>query len=434
MVLVAVLAVALFAGPLAVAASRLYRDQAVGRLTAEAVRAAAELPDQVRSGKAGVPARLSVPRWAEVRLGLYDGGGRRLAGDGPDGSGAAVAVAADGAEHQEVASGDLAVAVPVEVGRRDLVVRAEVPYDTVLARTWATFGGMVALAAVVLGFAAAFSRRRAARIAAPLEELTRAAEALGAGDFTVRVSRSDIAEAAEAGRALEATAVRLGALVQRERSFATDASHQIRTPVTALRLGLEQALLTPADDLAAVIGLALDRIDRVQATVDELTARAADTLAPVQPTDLAAVVRQAAAARWTELARHAGRQVRIQATEGLPPAAATPAVLHQVLDVVVSNALEHGAGTVTVTVRAAPDGGVAVSVSDEGPGFDEAARAAAFRRGDPRARGTGIGLSLARDLAESIGGRLVVSEPGPRPVVALLLPAWPASAAYSEGA
>ena len=75
---------------------------------------------------------------------------------------------------------------------------------------------------------------------------------------------------------------------------------------------------------------------------------------------------------------------------------------------------------------------VAVEVSDEGPGFDEAALAAAFRRGDTRARGTGIGLALARSLAESIGGRLVISAPGPAPAVALLLPAWP-GAAYSDG-
>jgi signal transduction histidine kinase len=425
MLFVAALALALFAVPLAVAASRLYRDQAVGRLTGDAIRAAAQLPQAVRSGgSTATGLRLPEPRGTAVQLGLYDGAGRRLAGAGPDRSGVVTAVAADGEEHQELVAGDLAVAVPVEVGRRDLVVRAGVPYDTVLDRTWATIGAMAGLAAVALAFTAAFSRRRAAHIAAPLEELTRAAEALGAGDFTVRVSRSDLYEADEAGRALEATAARLSALVERGRSFAADASHQVRTPLTALRLGLERTLLTPDADLVAEIRAALERIDRVEATVAELTARAADTLAPVQPVDLLTVVRQAAADRWVELARHAGRQLRIQSAGPLPPAAGTPAVLHQVLDVLYSNALEHGRGTVTFAVRAAGPGVVAVAVSDEGPGFDEAGQAAAFRRGDPRARGTGIGLALARDLAESIGGRLVIEQPGPRPTVALLLPAW----------
>jgi signal transduction histidine kinase len=108
-------------------------------------------------------------------------------------------------------------------------------------------------------------------------------------------------------------------------------------------------------------------------------------------------------------------------------------VLHQVLDVLVSNALEHGAGTVTVSVRAVA-GALVVEVSDEGPGFDEAALAAAFRRGDPRARGHGIGLALARDLTESIGGRLTVSRPEPAPVVAVLLNQWSPPRAYSDRA
>ena len=433
MVLVAVLAVVLFAVPLAVAASGLYRDEAAGRLTGEAIRAAAQLPDAVQSGAAAPePVRLTPPRWAEARLALYDGAGRRLSGDGPDRSDAVAAVAADGAEHQELSDGFLAVAVPAEAGRRDLVVRAAVRYDTVLERTWATFGVMAALAAAVLAFAVAFARRRAARIAAPLEELTRAATALGAGDFTVRTTGSDIDEAARAGRAVQTTAARLGALVERERAFAADASHQIRTPLTALRLGLERALLTPGADLAEAARVALARIDRVESTVDELMARARDPLAPVGPTDVAALVRQAAAERWAELARARGRELRIRPATGLPVAAATPAVLHQVLDVLVDNALRHGAGAVTVRTRAATDGGLAVEVSDEGPGFDRAALAAAFHRGDARARGTGIGLALARSLAESIGGRLVISTPGPGPAVALLLPAWP-DAAYSDG-
>jgi signal transduction histidine kinase len=116
---------------------------------------------------------------------------------------------------------------------------------------------------------------------------------------------------------------------------------------------------------------------------------------------------------------------------GLPAAAATTAVLDQVLDVLVSNALEHGAGTVTVAARTA-GGGVAVDVRDEGGGFDPAVLAGAFRRRNPRARGNGIGLALVRDLAESIGARLTVAEPGPGPTVTLLLP-QSSPAGYSTG-
>lgn len=104
----------------------------------------------------------------------------------------------------------------------------------------------------------------------------------------------------------------------------------------------------------------------------------------------------------------------------LPPARATPAVPHQVLDVLVTNALGHGArpGHRHGPVRRRRAGRGRV---DEGDGSDPATRPAAFRRGNPHARGTGIGLGLARGLIESIGGRLVIVEPGPRPVSRLLL-------------
>ena len=420
--LVAVLAVTLFAMPLAIAA---------GRLGGEAIRAAAKLRERDDVGATGGPLVLPRPRHPGIRLAAYDGSARLLAGTGPQRSGAVLAVAADGAEHQELSRGELAVAVPVESGRQDLIVRAEVPYGSVLAEIWATIGYMTALAVAVIASAALLARQRAARIARPLEELTRAADALGAGDFTVRTRGSGIYEAELASRALERTARRLGALLDRERALTSDVSHQIRTPLTALRLGLERALLTPEVDPTASIHTALDRLDRVESTVNDLLARARDTLAPVEPTDLAALVELARAERWQELARAGARSLRIRSEPDLPPAAATLPVLHQVLDVLVSNALVHGAGVVTVAVRSVA-GALAVEVSDEGTGFDEAALAAAFRRGDPRARGHGIGLALARDLTESIGGRLTVSHPGPVPVVAVLLNRWSPPQAYSD--
>ncbi len=424
--LAAVLAVALFAIPLALAASRLFREEAATRLAREASRAAGAVSDEALEGRA--PVRLPPPLDSRTTLAAYDGTGARLAGDGPEHTDLPVAVARDGQEHEQVAGGQLAVAVPIRVGRRDGAVLAAAPYDEVITRTWTALAGMAVLGLGVIAVAAVLARRQAARIATPLEELTAAARALGTGDFTVRAARSGLREADEAGQALQATAARLGGLLKRERAFSADASHQIRTPLTALRLGLESALLDPDSDLHAAISAALERIDQMEATVDELLARARDTLTPAGPVDLATVLEQGRAGRWADLATHAGRPLVVEADEGLPPARASGSVVHQVLDVLVSNALDHGAGPVRVAARRAGHG-LAVEVSDAGPGFTPAALDTAFVRRHPQARGHGIGLALARDLAEADGGRLVIARPGPEPVITLILPAWTTSIA-----
>jgi len=431
--LVAILAVTLFAVPLAVAAARLYEDEAFGRLSAEASRGAGYLSgDALRPGRPpGAGYALPPVRHAGIRLAAYRADGTRLIGSGPEHSGLAVRVAANRDEEHDLAGGDLEAAVPVRADGQDVVVRAALPYSDVLDDTWLTFAVMAGLAAAVLAFSWALARRRAARIAAPLEEMTRVAHALGAGDFAIEPRPAAIYEAAEAGRALQATARRLGALLEQARSAAADASHQVRTPLTALRLGLERVLLTPDADRDTAIREALRRAERVEATVAEVLTRSRDPLAPVEPIDVGAVMVAARAGRWGELARARRRTLDLAIDPGLPAAAATTAVLNQVLDVLVSNALEHGAGTVTVAARTA-GGGVAVDVRDEGGGFDPAVLAGAFRRRNPRARGNGIGLALARDLAESIGARLTVAEPGPRPTVTLLLP-QSSPAGYSTG-
>ena len=431
--LVAILAVTLFAVPLAVAAARLYEDEAFGRLSAEASRGAGYLSgDALRPGRPpGAGYALPPVRHAGIRLAAYRADGTRLIGSGPGHSGLAVRVAANRDEEHDLAGGDLEAAVPVRADGQDVVVRAALPYSDVLDDTWLTFAVMAGLAAAVLAFSWALARRRAARIAAPLEEMTRVAHALGAGDFAIEPRPAAIYEAAEAGRALQATARRLGALLEQARSAAADASHQVRTPLTALRLGLERVLLTPDADRDTAIREALRRAERVEATVAEVLSRSRDPLAPVEPIDVGAVMVAARAGRWGELARARRRTLDLVVEPGLPAAAATTAVLDQVLDVLVSNALEHGAGTVTVSARTA-GGGVAVDVLDEGGGFDPAVLAGAFRRRNPRARGNGIGLALARDLAESIGARLTVAEPGPGPTVTLLLP-QSSPAGYSTG-
>ena len=117
----------------------------------------------------------------------------------------------------------------------------------------------------------------------------------------------------------------------------------------------------------------------------------------------------------------AGRSLQVFLEPDLPGTRASAAAVRHILDVLLANAQDHGAGAVSVVVRDA-DTAIAVDVADEGPGVAEPEDL--FRRRTSRVAGHGIGLALARALAEAEGGRLLLSRPGPRPRVStLLLPA-----------
>ena len=277
---------------------------------------------------------------------------------------------------------------------------------------------MAGLAAVALAGATLLARRQSRRLADPLVRLAAAAQTLGDGDFTVQAPPAGIAEIDAAGAALTRTAERLGELVGRERAFSADASHQLRTPLTGLRLRLETALDGGGDLRPAVVG-ALETADRLERTIDELLALARDAPSARTPADLPALLAELGAS-WHGPLAAAGRSLRLSVAPGLPGTRASAAATRQILEVLLANATRHGAGPVTVIAREA-DTAVAVDVTDEGAGVRPARGAVPppYRR----AAGHGIGLALARALAEAEGGRLVLTRAAPAPVFTLLLPA-----------
>ncbi len=193
-----------------------------------------------------------------------------MAGSGP----ARSALAASSRTTQvrdAVEGGDLAVIAPIPSDQKAVgTVRAAIPYRTVTDRVHRAWAVMALLALIATGLAAVLARRQSVRLAAPLERLTRAARALGDGDFTVRAERSGLREADTASRALEDTAAQLGDLLDRERAFSSDVSHQLRTPLTALMVGLEGALDRPDADLRSAIHDALSRGEHLSTTIDDL--------------------------------------------------------------------------------------------------------------------------------------------------------------------
>ena len=405
-------ALALFGLPLGVAAQRVYRDQELIRLEREATAATESVGASVGPGD---PPELTAA--TGVAVALYDRAGVRRAGRGPERADAVTRRALGGLVADASPEGRLVVAVPVARGEAVRgAVRAERSDAVVARRTHRAWLVLALGALLVLALAGALARQLARRLAAPVERLAAAVRRLGAGDFGSRTQAAGVPELDDAGAALDATAERLGALVERERAFSADASHQLRTPLTALRLGLEGAQRRGAspDTLAA----ALVQVDRLEATIATLLAAARDTGAPGSPVDVDAVL-AALDASWRGRLAAQGRPLRIVREPDLAIPLAAPGAVEQILQVLLENAGRHGRGTVTVTVRRA-SGAVAFDVGDEGPGVTGDPEAVFARRG-PSAGGEGIGLSLARALASADGGRLVLRGSGPSPVFTLVL-------------
>lgn len=415
---VTALAVLLFAVPLAAATDRLYRGEKLARLQADATRIVARVPDNAISATSPATLPGDLPR--DTVVGLYTPAGDRAAGKGPNRS-ALAAAGRDGRLHEGSENGQLAVAVPVP-SDRDVVaiVRVAAPTSGVTHRAYRSWLAMGLLGLVVMAIAALLARRQALRIADPLERLTASARALGDGDFAVSAQHSGIAEADAASQALQDTAGRIGRLLEREREFSADASHQLRTPLTGLLLGLESALDRPNADLRAAAQEAIGRGRQLQDTIGDLLSLRRDTGERLPSMDVHLEL-QAAADRWFSQFQRQQRQVRVNVAHGLPPVAVSGAAVRQVLDVLLGNALEHGGGTVSLSALDL-GAGVAVEVGDEGGGLAGDPEAA-FGRRSPQAQGHGIGLALARSLAEAEGGRLVIRRAAPHPVFALLLPA-----------
>jgi signal transduction histidine kinase len=423
-VVAAMLAISLFGLPFAFGVGQYYLDNERAELERAADAAALAVSNDL-SDKTRTP--VLPPAVDESKVGLYTPGGLLRAGSGPTTADSVVRAAMG----TELARGDvgseLVIAVPVIHGQTLTgIVRAATAHQEVDRRTGLTWLGMFGLAGVAVGATWLIARRLAARLARPLEELSTDAERLGEGDFTVRAHRAGIPEIDQVATALDTTAERIGETLERERAFSADASHQLRTPLTGLRLQLEAALESPDQDLRAAITSGIASADRLERTIDDLLALARQTRSQRSVLDLDVLLNEVRQG-WHGLLAGQGRALRIAVREAPAPRAATAAV-RQILGVLLDNAVTHGRGTVTVTARDAGDA-FAIDVTDEGPGIDSDLDL--FARGNSSTDSHGIGLALARSLAEAEGGRLRLGTPAP-PTFTLLLPIDPGDEPQEE--
>jgi signal transduction histidine kinase len=270
--------------------------------------------------------------------------------------------------------------------------------------------GVLALAGAAA--AAGLAILQARRFTRPLNRLVATSDRLGAGDFSARTGRLELPELDRVAVALDAAAVRIAQLVGRQREFAANVSHQLRTPLTAMRLWLDELATLDDPSAAHEVLASTQRVaDRLERTVAELLAlaRAGDIGRP-RDVDLAELAREHAAG-WAPLYQRLGR--RLQASAETPlPARVSPGGVAQALDVLLENAIAHGGGTTRLTASLL-DGRSVLAVEDEGPGIAPGMEVDIFDRDVSTAGSTGLGLPLARALVEADGGRLVLASSRP---------------------
>lgn len=272
---------------------------------------------------------------------------------------------------------------------------------------WAVAGGVLVaylvLGGLALWLAVLVARRQAAKLGQPLTELAVMAEELGdtAGNLTPLTS--GIEEVDKISHVLAGSSNDMRRALVAEREFAANASHQLRTPLAALLLRLEEIATT--DDPQVVrdeAQVAIAQVERLSGVVDDLLGRPRSGPQIGEAVSLDSVI-AALQQEWQPAFANARRSMRVHGQRGLR-VRIRRAALSQILSTLVENSLAHGRGTVSVEARRSGPS-VIVEVTDQGPGIPGDLAPRIFER-TVSSTGSGLGLALARDLAEQNYGRL----------------------------
>lgn len=317
---------------------------------------------------------------------------------------------------------ELVITVPARAAGTDRIVGAvRIVYSTaeMTGRLWQIWGFRAVLAVLVLGVAALLGVAVARRLTRPLRQLNDMASKFSDGDLTARSPVTGPPETQTLARTLNQGAERLDTLIAAQRIFVADASHQLRTPLTALRLSLDNIADGTDDEFVREdVEQATAEVVRMSRLVSGLLvlARAEAKVTAAEPLPLMDIVRERLAV-WRPAADERGVAIALRGSiDGRPSVLASPGHLDQMLDNVLSNALEVSPDGGTITVRVEPRGDVVgVSVLDEGPGMSDTEKSRAFDRfwrgqGLTGKSGSGLGLAVVRQLATDDGGTVTLTD------------------------
>ncbi len=307
----------------------------------------------------------------------------------------------------------------------DVVVKASIPRSVLRTQVLVQAAVVFLIAALALAVAMVVAWFYTKRLVKPLEEFAQQAARMSTGDARHIGKRYGVPEIDAVAEVLDFGVLGFNSLLENERRVTSEVSHQLRTPLTALSLRLEEVLAAQSlDEVHEEATAALGQVERLAGVIDQVASVNRGLVGPVVTYSVDGLV-DAQITEWRPAFQAQGRDLlrlgwtgrTIEGVEGMQS---------QVLATLVENSLAHGGGTTTVRVRESGSW-VVVEVADHGPGVPQAIESHVFERSVSGAESTGLGLALARTLIAADGGRLEMLSARPA-VFAMFLPAQRTSA------
>lgn len=301
----------------------------------------------------------------------------------------------------------------VSIGASGTVVVAEASGWNGIVRviTYVMFLLGAILLSLVVGLWLALKGSR--KLSAPLIYLAAQAEQIGAGQVRASVQPCGIEEIDLVQEELVRTGERMAARLVAERQFAANASHQLRTPLTALSMRLEEIELFAQDPAVQdEARICLEQVERLTHVIQDLLNTSSGQGSSPEAFHILEIFSQQRE-EWEESFTKAGRELKF-VDEAAQPVLADRSILTQMLATLIENSLRYGAGTTTVACRKGSSSrSVIIVVSDEGAGISPDLGNRIFEKGVSGHGSSGIGLALAKDLAAAIGARLELTSQSP---------------------